>query len=37
LTEVLTWHPRDLDTWLAMDAQDSQDARFAAMQRERRG
>lgn len=26
--DVLAWHPRDFDTWLALDEADAQDARF---------
>jgi hypothetical protein len=36
LADVLAWHPRDLDTWLAMDEESAQEARFAQLRREHR-
>lgn len=40
-SEVLTWHPRDLDTWLALEEADdapareaAQDERFAQLHKE---
>lgn len=34
LTEVLTWHPRDFDTWLTLDEQESEDGRFGQLHRD---
>ncbi len=31
LTEVLQWHPRDIETWMALDEVEAQEQRFAAM------
>lgn len=34
LTEVMQWHPRDFDTWVALDEEESEEGRFAQLRRE---
>jgi hypothetical protein len=31
LMEVLQWHPRDMDTWAALNQAEAQDRRFEQM------
>ncbi len=35
--EVLRWHPRDVDTYAALNQKDAQDQRFEQLQAERQG
>jgi hypothetical protein len=30
------WHPRDLDTWLELDAMEAEEGRFAELRQEHR-
>lgn len=34
LLQVLQWHPRDLDTWMAQLEEEAQEARFAQLREE---
>lgn len=40
LLDVLRWHPRDMETWMALDAEqaakEEQEERFEALHQERR-